>query len=635
MLSLKNAALAYAAQGWHVFPLHTPHDDKCSCPRPDCQHIGKHPRIKGGFKAATADPEQIHAWWSQWPDANIGIATGAPSGIVVIDSDGPEGKASLAKLGPIPETWVSKTGKGCHLVFASGGMSIGNRTRVAPGVDIRGDGGYIVAPPSLHASGHRYTWERASGEKFNIATLPANLIPDLEKLSKPAAQPAASKRIAEGTRNSRLTEIAGAMLGKGKKPEVALEELSKVNSERCDPPLPQKDVERIVDSIASREERKQRTARSQSLAELKPEPVEWLWRGYIPLGMITVIDGDPGVGKSTLALDLAARVSTGREMPDGSDGIAGSVLLLTAEDDLQRVVLPRLLAMKADASRIRTLLHVPTKDGSPRPVALPDDVETIKAEASEHDVRLLIIDPLMAYLTGSANSWNDQQVRLALHPVVDMADALDIAVVVVRHLNKRAGSRAMYRGGGTIGIVGASRAAFLLAHDPEETDCRVLAPVKANLGPLPKSQRVRIEPVDGSSRVAWDGTAPYTADALLAEMERDDRRGAPKLEQAKDFLRDVLREGEVKATEVNRRAAERNISARTLERARGDLEVVARGKPSMLSLPGDGGGGEQPPQSTIGGMDGTPPPSTPQAGHGDCRTTCDDSYAGGTVWMGS
>ena len=154
-------ALAYASRGLHVFPLHSMRDGRCTCGQDCGKNAAKHPRVKRGFKAATTDVSQIKKWWRKWPDANIGIATGAVSGIVVIDIDGDNGLATLQALvnqhGPLPRTAMVKTARGWHLYFIlpAGGTipcSTGN------GLDVRGDGGYVVAPPSVHATGHVYQW---------------------------------------------------------------------------------------------------------------------------------------------------------------------------------------------------------------------------------------------------------------------------------------------------------------------------------------------------------------------------------------------------------------------------------------------------------------------------------------------
>jgi putative DNA primase/helicase len=182
----KDAALSYAARGWRVIALHNPvtlygtRQIACSCFRQgDCRTPGKHPRFDKWREVATTDPNKIRAWWQHIPQANVGIATGGLAGLVVIDIDGAEGRESLAKLaqeyGPLPETLRQSTGRvagGTHHVFQ---VEVGyldwlrNKTKIAPGIDIRTEGGLIVAAPSLHPSGTVYAWEN---EGTPIAPLP-------------------------------------------------------------------------------------------------------------------------------------------------------------------------------------------------------------------------------------------------------------------------------------------------------------------------------------------------------------------------------------------------------------------------------------------------------------------------------
>ena len=161
----EEVALALAALGWEVFPCHTPDaEGRCSCRRDCGRDIGKHPRTANGLKDATTDEAKIRHWWGMWPDANVAVRTGEASGIVVIDVD-PRGggrevlAANERQLGPLPITVAARTGGGGdHLVFAWPGRFVRTRSNVAPGVDIRADGGYFVVDPSRHASGNAYAW---------------------------------------------------------------------------------------------------------------------------------------------------------------------------------------------------------------------------------------------------------------------------------------------------------------------------------------------------------------------------------------------------------------------------------------------------------------------------------------------
>lgn len=151
-ISLLDWALVYASYGFRVFPLHSMREGRCTCGRDCGKNAAKHPRVKGGYKAATANSEQIKAWWSKWSDGNIGIATGAVSGLAVIDIDDANGLATLQSLvaqhEPLPRTAIVKTARGWHLYFVLPSPCTPVPCSASDGLDVRGDGGYCVAPPS-------------------------------------------------------------------------------------------------------------------------------------------------------------------------------------------------------------------------------------------------------------------------------------------------------------------------------------------------------------------------------------------------------------------------------------------------------------------------------------------------------
>lgn len=162
-----DAALAYAKQGRAVFLCHSIRGSRCTCSDPDCESPGKHPRTKSGLKDATMDSAQIQKWWKRWPDANIAIVTGEVSGVYVIDVDGEEGVQSLKELeessGLLPPTLAVRTPRpGLHLYLRHPNVPVSQAVGIAPHIDVRGDGGYVIAPPSSHVSGNTYLW--AGGE---------------------------------------------------------------------------------------------------------------------------------------------------------------------------------------------------------------------------------------------------------------------------------------------------------------------------------------------------------------------------------------------------------------------------------------------------------------------------------------
>ena len=180
MNELLDAAIGYAHRGWRVFPLYGITVGTCACGNEECSSKGKHPHVKHGLHAASKDMEQIRRWWRLWPNANVGIATGRESAIVVIDIDPPTGDESLNALAnnyrALPSTLTVRTGSGgAHLYFRHPGRSLPNTTaripgfeEPLPGIDLRADNGYVVAPPSAHISGGKYLFDNANVEPVDL-----------------------------------------------------------------------------------------------------------------------------------------------------------------------------------------------------------------------------------------------------------------------------------------------------------------------------------------------------------------------------------------------------------------------------------------------------------------------------------
>jgi hypothetical protein len=312
------------------------------------------------------------------------------------------------------------------------------------------------------------------------------------------------------------------------------------------------------------------------LSDVEAEAVDWLWFGRLGRGKLTLIDGDPGLGKSLLTLDLSARLSMGAAWPDGLPCAAsGSVLLMGAEDGLADTVRPRLDAAGADVHRVYALPTVGVA-GSEHPPSIPDDIPAIEGELVATGAVLLVIDPLMAFLGGDVNSHRDQDVRRALAPLAAMAERLGVAVLVIRHLNKSSGGPAIYRGGGSIGLAGAARIVLAVGADPEDESRRILAAVKANLTVAPPSLAYRLVEADGAVRIDWLGTSTVTAGQLLAVPANDEERTA--VGDAVEFLRERLGDSKVDALAVKTDARKAGISDRTLDRAKARLQVHSERK---------------------------------------------------------
>jgi hypothetical protein len=334
-----------------------------------------------------------------------------------------------------------------------------------------------------------------------------------------------------------------------------------------------------------------------SLANVQPEQVRWLWPGWLPGGKLIVLDGDPGVGKSTLTVDLASRYSAGSAWPDGvACERAGNSLILSAEDGLADTIRPRVDAAGGDPSRIHVLTAATytDEDGEERRRAFTlDDVAALRVAIMRHCAGLVLVDVFMAYLPTGTDSHRDQDVRSVLARLAELAEEMSCCIILLRHLNKSAGGNPLYRGGGSIGIVGAARAAYVAAPDPADPDGgRVLACTKNNLAPMPPSLGYRLATApNGVARVEWTGRHAATAATLLARPGDGEDHGTA---DSDDWLRDLLASGPVKALEVYRAADAAGYSKDQARRAKKRLGVSARKDglegPWLWSLPDPEGG---------------------------------------------
>lgn len=311
------------------------------------------------------------------------------------------------------------------------------------------------------------------------------------------------------------------------------------------------------------------------LSDVKPEPVRWLWPGRIATGKLTLIAGDPGLGKSFLTLDIAARVSTGASWPDAPKVRfePGDVVLLSAEDDVADTIRPRLDAAGADVNRIIAIDAVRALDKagklSARPVDLSQDVQYVEAAMDQLSTpKLVVVDPISAYM-GQTDSHNNAETRAMLAKLADLAARRGVAVVCVSHLNKGAGRSAVYRVTGSLGFVAAARTVWSVSRDEHDHERRLMLPIKNNLAKDTDGLAYSLYAAEGAVTpcVAWeDETVAMIADDAL--NAGDDGAGKTAVEQAVEWLRDQLAAGPIKPAEVIARACEAGYSESTVQRAK-------------------------------------------------------------------
>lgn len=341
------------------------------------------------------------------------------------------------------------------------------------------------------------------------------------------------------------------------------------------------ELERLVDAVPvwSPTVHLLKSMRIVRAADVQPEKVSWLWSGYLAKGKITIADGNPGEGKSTVALDLAARISIGESMPDGSLLVGpANVVIMAAEDGIADTIIPRLIAAGADLSRVFLLLEILEETG-PRIPEFPRDLDKLHEMVSAYRAELVIIDPLMAYLGSNIDTHRDQEVRRALTPLKAMAETTGAAILAIRHCSKAQGVSTIHKGGGSVGIIAAARIGWLFAPDPNSPpDIRrmVIAVTKSNIGPMPSALLYHTEHDESGacSRLVWDGASAFQADDLTSSPPDAEERSARQ--EAIEFLRDMLKDGPVPSNELIAQAAAAGISERTLRRAKDILGVDAK-----------------------------------------------------------
>lgn len=313
------------------------------------------------------------------------------------------------------------------------------------------------------------------------------------------------------------------------------------------------------------------------LSTVGEKTADWLWQNRIPSGAITILDGDPGTGKSMLALEIAARVSRGQELPDnGLKHDPAGVIVLSAEDSLSHTVVPRLRMAGADMKRIIAIPYSVENPGDQCFTRLPRDLKMLRAAIEQENAKLVIFDVLASYIPQELSMHKDQDVRLALAPLSELADKTGVSFILLRHLNKNTGTAAIYRGGGSVAITGAARAALLLAKDQSNPDVRTLAVIKSNLGIIPQAVNLKIVTEDRIPKIEWQGMNNQTAEDLLsatANSSGQDSEDRSALSQAKEWLFELLAGGPMKADEVKNHARENCISVKTLYRAQTCLNV--------------------------------------------------------------
>jgi hypothetical protein len=267
-----------------------------------------------------------------------------------------------------------------------------------------------------------------------------------------------------------------------------------------------------------RQEKQEPIAIIKAFSEIEAKPINWLWHERIPIGMLTLYAGNPGLGKSSLSLDLAARLSRGLPFPDNSPCPIGDTLILAGEDVPEVTIKPRLGALGADMRRIHILLGKRDKDGFDDITLfdkgiIKDAIDQIKAK--EGDLKLLIIDPLESFL-GNIDSYRNTEVRQALRGIISLSENEQFSALGIQHLTKKTGIDAIHRIGGSVAFAAAARTIWMFTKDPDDPCGCLFLHSKTNIGrKMPGFHYSIITAENGSGVVAWGSPADNDPDTVL------------------------------------------------------------------------------------------------------------------------
>ena len=293
-------------------------------------------------------------------------------------------------------------------------------------------------------------------------------------------------------------------------------------------------------------------------SSVRQRNVEWLWYPYIPYGKLTVLQGDPGEGKSTFMLNIAALLTRGKEMPDGFQ-IPGpqQVVYQTAEDNLADTVKPRLIAANADCNRIAYIID------EDEPLTIEDS--RIEQVIQSTHARLFILDPLQAYLSSDSDMFFAGRIRQLLKKLADIGARYNCAMVLIGHMNKASWEKNLYRGLGSIDIAAIARSILMIARDKDDPSIRYMFPVKSSLAPQGTSIAFSFDPVWG---LKWIGKCNIDQTQLAYSDIGDNKKNL-----AKRIIRDMLEQQDIHSTDVIHRLKTLGISERTIHTAKKELKV--------------------------------------------------------------
>lgn len=304
-----------------------------------------------------------------------------------------------------------------------------------------------------------------------------------------------------------------------------------------------------------------------NMEQVEVEKIDWLIYPFIPFGKVTIVQGDPGEGKTTMVLQIIAKLTKGESVLPGSDEpvLEGKTMALdpvnviyqTAEDGLGDTIKPRLLAAGADCSRVMVI------DDNDQALTMMD--ARLEEAIIQTKARLVVLDPIQGFLGADVDMHRANEIRPLMKRVAVLAEKYHCAIVLIGHMNKNSNGKSSYRGLGSIDFQAAARSVLIVGRIKDEPEIRVVCHVKSSLAPEGKSIVFRLEKDKGFE---WIGEYDISADDLLS----GDNRGQ-KIHAAKEFLQEILASGSVAQTKVAEEAESRGIKKKTLWNAKKELEI--------------------------------------------------------------
>ena len=596
--SIQAAALKYAAQGFAVFP---------------CWPENKHPATRNGFLDATTDEQTVRRFF-RGTNKMIGIATGELSGglvIVDLDKDAQKGKDGLAVLrewekehGAFPKTVQVITPRGGrHLWFRGHGFS--SATAIYDGVDIRANGGYACAPPSVRSDGKEYRFEAGcSLDEASIAAIDKNVEAfirsgNTKKQSDKEKEPfRVPDLIEEGHRTDMLIRLCGSLRSKGLTDEAIRAAVMAENESRCVPPLSDAEMEKTVFPCLSREWSiaAPYTGNNQApkpkpstvltcLDDVEEQSVDWLIPRFMPRGEITLLGGDGGQGKSFCWCAIAAGVSRGEYptflQPAAKDvitklpGGAGRVLYFSGEDSTEKTLKNRLKACGADMQNIYCLTT-----GDDRLRDLTFDSEFLRDLCEQWRPTLCIFDPLQSFIVKGTRMEARNDMRQTLQPLNKLGVDYGTSFLIACHTNKRSGVWGRTRLADSSDLWDIARSVIFVGATEDKT-VRYFSHEKTNYQELMPTVLFSIEGAHNKVRCVYKGLTDKRDREFQTGFGSSNKRPAPARVEAKEYIMDILSDGEEwEMKELDKMLKAMGVSHNTAADAKKELadtgEIVRR-----------------------------------------------------------